>query len=65
LLLYLVSTLPFLSYLLEFLVCDACELAKHTRGSYPSACLRNSKAFEIIHYDVWRPREVHSIYGHR
>jgi hypothetical protein len=39
----------------ELLVCDACELAKHTRAPYPSVGLRSSKPFEIIHSDVWAP----------
>ena len=49
----------------EILVCDACELAKHTRGSYPSIGLRSGKPFEMIHSDVWGPCEVRSIFGHR
>jgi hypothetical protein len=49
----------------ESLVCDACELAKHTRGTYPSRGLRSEKPFEVIHSDVWGPCEVHSVSGHR
>jgi len=49
----------------ESLVCDACELAKHTRGTYPSRGLRSEKPFEVIHSDVWGPCEVNSISGHR
>jgi transposase InsO family protein len=49
----------------ELLVCDACELAKHTRAPYASVGLRSSKPFEIIHSDVWGPCEVQSILGHR
>uniref|UniRef100_A0A8R7QNV0 GAG-pre-integrase domain-containing protein n=1 Tax=Triticum urartu TaxID=4572 RepID=A0A8R7QNV0_TRIUA len=49
----------------ELLVCDACELAKHTRGSYPSIGLRSAKPFEMIHSDVWGPCEVRSIFGNR
>jgi transposase InsO family protein len=49
----------------ESLVCDACELAKHTRGTYPSRALRSNKPFDVIHSDVWGPCEVHSISGHR
>src|SRR5437016_5400348 len=45
------------------LVCNACELAKHTRVPYPSLGLRSSKPFEIIHPDVWGPCEVNSILG--
>uniref|UniRef100_A0ACD5V2D5 Uncharacterized protein n=1 Tax=Avena sativa TaxID=4498 RepID=A0ACD5V2D5_AVESA len=39
----------------ELLVCDACEMAKHTRGTYPGVGLKSSKPFEIIHSDVWDP----------
>jgi hypothetical protein len=74
LLLYIISTIPCLSYHIypslfklctrESVVCDVCELAKHTRCSYPSIGLRSSKPFEIIPSDVWEPCEVHSIFGH-
>jgi transposase InsO family protein len=47
------------------MACDACELAKHTRGTYPSSGMRSKKPFEVIHSDVWGPCEVHSISGHR
>jgi transposase InsO family protein len=50
---------------MESLVCDACELAKHTRSTYPSRALRSNKPFDVIHSDVWGPCEVHSISGHR
>lgn len=36
----------------ESLVCDACELAKHTRGTYPSRGLRSNKPFDVVHSDV-------------
>jgi hypothetical protein len=49
----------------EFLICDACEFAKHTRVPYPSIGLRSKEPFDIIHSDVWGPCEVHSISGHR
>lgn len=49
----------------DVLVCDACELAKHTRGSYPSVGLRSKRPFEVIHSDVWGPCEVVSVSGHR
>ncbi|WVZ80042.1 hypothetical protein U9M48_027557 [Paspalum notatum var. saurae] len=41
----------------EFLVCDACDLAKHTRVPYPSLGFRSNKPFDIIHSDVWGPCE--------
>jgi hypothetical protein len=49
----------------DALVCDACELAKHTRGSYPSIGLKSKRPFEVIHSDVWGPCEVASVSGHR
>jgi transposase InsO family protein len=49
----------------ESIVCDACELAKHTRGTYPSRGLRSNNPFEVVHSDVWGPCEVQSISGHR
>lgn len=49
----------------ELFVCDACELTKHTRGTYPSSGFRSKKPFEVIHSDVWGPCEVQSISGHR
>jgi GAG-pre-integrase domain len=39
----------------EKLVCDACELGKHTKSSYASSCNRSSCLFNLIHSDVWRP----------
>ena len=35
------------------LVCDACELGKHTRSTYPSIGLRSCEPFMLIHSDVW------------
>ena len=34
------------------LVCDACELGKHTRSIYPSIGLRSCEPFILIHSDV-------------
>ena len=31
------------------LVCDACELGKHTRSTYPSIGLRSCEPFMLIH----------------
>jgi len=31
------------------LVCDVCELGKHTRSSYPSIGLRSCEPFMLIH----------------
>ena len=45
------------------LVCDACELGKHTRTTYPSICLRSCEPFMLIHSDVWGACSVTSISG--
>uniref|UniRef100_A0A0A8ZIM7 GAG-pre-integrase domain-containing protein n=1 Tax=Arundo donax TaxID=35708 RepID=A0A0A8ZIM7_ARUDO len=47
------------------LVCDACELAKHTRATYPSKSERSKTPFEVVHSDVWGPSATTSISGHR
>ena len=45
------------------LVCDACELGKHTRSTYPSIGLRSCESFMLIHSDVWGPCSVTSLSG--
>jgi hypothetical protein len=45
------------------LVCDACELGKHTRSTYPSVGLRSCEPFILIHSDVWGPCSVTSVNG--
>ena len=45
------------------LVCDACELGKHTRSTYPSIGLRSCEPFMLIHSDVWGPCSVTSLSG--
>jgi hypothetical protein len=39
-------------------MCVACEFAKHIRIMYPSLDNRSLNCFDIIHYDVLRPRVV-------
>jgi GAG-pre-integrase domain len=39
----------------EKLVCDACELGKHTRSSHFSFGNRSSLIFDLVHSDVWGP----------
>jgi GAG-pre-integrase domain len=43
----------FKKYSMSGLVCDACELAKHTRTMYPSLGNRSLNYFDVIHSDVW------------
>ncbi|WVZ55981.1 hypothetical protein U9M48_006573 [Paspalum notatum var. saurae] len=45
------------------LVCDACELGKHTRTTYPSIGLRSCEPFMLIHSDVWGPCSITSLSG--
>ena len=45
------------------LVCDACELGKHTRSIYPSIDLRSCEPFILIHSDVWSPCSVTFVSG--
>jgi hypothetical protein len=49
----------------EKLVCDMCELAKHTRANYPSHSERSKVLFEVVHSDVWGPLAVTSMLGER
>jgi hypothetical protein len=44
-------------------VCVACELAKHTRSTYPSIGLHSSEPFMLIHSDVWGPCSSTSVSG--
>ena len=45
------------------LVCDACELGKHTRSSYRPSGVRSCEPFILIHSDVWGPCPVTSLSG--
>jgi transposase InsO family protein len=45
------------------LVCDTCELGKHTRSIYPSIGLRSCEPFILIHSDVSGPCSVTSVSG--
>lgn len=49
----------------EYLLCDVCELAKHTRTNYPSTNERSKEPFEVVHSDVWGPSVVISVLGER
>jgi transposase InsO family protein len=47
------------------LMCDACELGKHTRSTYPSISLRSCEPFMLIHSDVWGPSSITSLSGYK
>ena len=47
------------------LVCDACELAKHTRSTYKSIGLQSSKPFALVHSDAWGPYPTPNMNGFR
>ena len=56
-------TLPWLS-LTEF-VCESCQMGKHHRSTYPTrGSIPSSRAFDLIHCDVWGPSRVPSPSGH-
>lgn len=43
--------------------CDSCEYAKHCRTSYPLNI--NKSTFKIVHFDVWGPIPIDSLFGYR
>lgn len=45
--------------------CDVCELAKHTRVSFPISNKRSLHPFELIHSDIWGPSTIPNISGSR
>lgn len=45
------------NYCKEKLLCDVCELAKHTRTNYPSSNERSKIPFDVVHSDVWGDRK--------
>ena len=49
----------------NLLVCDHCELAKHTRAVFPISRIRSSKPFVLIHSNVWGPCSTNTLMGHR
>ncbi|XP_073109385.1 uncharacterized protein [Elaeis guineensis] len=49
----------------NLLVCDHCELAKHTRAVFPISGIRSSQPFALIHSDVWGPCSTNTLKGHR
>ena len=49
----------------DSLVCDACELGKHTRSSYASSGNKSSKIGDLIHSDVWGPCPTTTMNGVR
>lgn len=50
--------------ILEF-HCDTCELAKHTRVSFPINNKRSSHPFHLIHSDIWGPSTIPNVSGAR
>ena len=45
--------------------CETCELAKHTRVSFPISNKRSSHHFHLIHSDIWGPSSIPNISGAR
>ena len=50
--------------LTEF-VCESCQMGKHYRSTYPASdSIPSSRAFDLIHCDIWGPSRVPSPSGH-
>ena len=45
--------------------CKTCELAKHTRVSFPISNKRSSHPFHLIHSDIWGPSTIPNVSGAR
>ena len=45
--------------------CETCELAKHTRVSFPISNKRSSYPFHLIHSDIWGPSTIPNVSGAR
>ena len=45
--------------------CDVCELAKHTRVSFPISSKRSFHPFHLIHSDIWGPATIPNVSGAR
>ena len=45
--------------------CKTCELAKHTRVSFPISNKRSFHHFHLIHCDIWGPSTKPNVFGAR
>ena len=50
---------------LDLLLCDACQLGKFKRTTYPLSNHRSAKPFHLIHCDVWGPSPHQDLLGYR
>lgn len=41
--------------------CEICQLAKHTRVSFPAKPYSESSPFFLVHSDVWGPSRIHNV----
>jgi len=49
---------------LSRLVCELCQLGKHSRTSFPRSVTRDaSSPFALVHFDIWGPSSVKSSLG--
>ena len=44
-------------------VCAACQFGKQSKGSFPHECNVCKKPLEVIHSDVWGPKDTASMHG--
>ncbi|KAJ9561371.1 hypothetical protein OSB04_006531 [Centaurea solstitialis] len=45
------------------ILCEICQLSKHTRVPYPLRPYVSSKPFSLIHSDIWGPSRIKNISG--
>lgn len=55
----------FSSGVLDFLKCEFCIHFKQTRDHFPLSNNKPSMIFELIHYDLWGPYRITSLYGYK
>nr|GMD52566.1 Integrase, catalytic core [Ipomoea batatas] len=45
--------------------CDICHLAKQKRLPFNVSSRSSNDCFDLVHFDIWGPYHVHTIYGHK
>lgn len=45
--------------------CDSCKYAKYCRNCWPLSMHKSTALFEIVHFDVWGPTPIDSLFGYR
>ncbi|XP_078427688.1 DENN (AEX-3) domain-containing protein isoform X1 [Wolffia australiana] len=55
----------FKGIIIDDLICESCQFAKHKRTVFPVSNHRSSAAFECVHSDVWGPCSTTGLFQHR